>query len=227
MRTRIIAAAASVAIVVAAVPLTLHFMRPHDADDIPPQETTAPDNANNKPSDDIPDDSLFSIVSVTASSSSSSFIDGDTSFVVKTENGSKELVERHLMLEPAIDYTVQQTGSDEFTVTPKKSLGDNTVVSLSYVKNKEVDYSWAFQTKSELSVTETYPASGAMTVSENAVIEIELSCPDAENLPEETVITPALEGEWLHLGRDMAFHSVGSDGTGHDVYRKPFRQNLG
>ena len=43
MRTRIIAAAASVAIVVAAVPLTLHFMRPHDADDIPPQETTAPD----------------------------------------------------------------------------------------------------------------------------------------------------------------------------------------
>lgn len=165
MRTRIIAAAASVAIVVAAVPLTLHFMRPHDADDIPPQETTAPDNANNKPSDDIPDDSLFSIVSVTASSSSSSFIDGDTSFVVKTENGSKELVERHLMLEPAIDYTVQQTGSDEFTVTPKKSLGDNTVVSLSYVKNKEVDYSWAFQTKSELSVTETYPASGAMTVS--------------------------------------------------------------
>ena len=137
MRTRLIAAAASVAIVVAAVPLTLHFMRPHDADDTPPQETTAPDNANNKPSDDIPDDSLFSIVSVTASSSSSSFIDGDTSFVVKTENGSKELVERHLMLEPAIDYTVQQTGSDEFTVTPKKSLGDNTVVSLSYVKNKD------------------------------------------------------------------------------------------
>ena len=205
MRTRIIAAAASVAIVVAAVPRTLHFMRPHDAADIPPQETTAPDNANNKPSDDIPDDSLFSIVSVTASSSSSSFIDGDTSFVVKTENGSKELVERHLMLEPAIDYTVQQTGSDEFTVTPKKSLGDNTVVSLSYVKNKEVDYSWAFQTKSELSVTETYPASGAMTVSENAVIEIELSCPDAENLPEETVITPALEGEWLHLGRVWRF----------------------
>lgn len=136
---------------------------------------------------------------------SSGLVANNTSFVIRTENATKEALEKSVYLEPPMEYTIEELEKDSFLLTPKNDLPDNTVVSLAQVKNARITESWAYQTKKELSISGTYPRDGAMSVSADSVIEIVLSYADVENFDEYVSITPELPGKWEHLGKTWRF----------------------
>lgn len=132
---------------------------------------------------------------------SSGLIANNTGFVIKTENGTKEMLEKSIYLDPPVEYTIEELETDSYLLTPSNTLPDNTLVSLAQVKDKKVTESWAYQTKKELTVSGTYPRDGAEEVAVNSVIEIVLSYSDVENFSEYVSITPEVSGTWEHIGK--------------------------
>lgn len=195
--------AASVAVVLSASLLIWH----HGSTDpsAPPStdtvitDTPAPDDTPHITHEN------FKIVSVSAKKKTGSFVSGDTSFVVKTEHGTAEDVRTHLFISTAPEYTVTEIAEETFEVRLSGAIADNTVVSLSYVKDGIIDHSWAFQTEGKLSLSESYPADGATTVPVNSVIELEFSYSSAEGVEGAVTFEPEIAGSWEHAGRVWRF----------------------
>lgn len=132
----------------------------------------------------------------------------DSEFIIHTgeKNLTEEDIQKSIYIEPALDYTIEKTqNSNEYKLTFKQNIPDNTIVKLQYVKNQITENSWAYQTSNKLSVTKTFPDNNTTTVSENSVIEIELSYANVENFEENVSITPAVEGTWEHRGKIWRF----------------------
>lgn len=157
----------------------------------------------------------FRILSVSATSSTGSFIRPDTHFKVECEGGSADLVRRHLYFTNAPEYTVTEVEKDVYDVELASSVPDNSVISASYVRDGIVSDSWAFQTEGKLSVSRTYPANGGESVPLNAVISVEFSFAGVSGVAENTVIEPSVAGEWTQNGRKWIF--TPSDGLAADT----------
>lgn len=153
-----------------------------------------------------PHSQSLKIVSTSATSyHSPGLIANDTGFVIKTENGTKENVEKSVYLTPPVEYNIEEVEKDTFLLTPSDDLPDNTVISLAQMKDAKVTESWAYQTKNDLTVSGSYPRNEAMSVSVNSVIEIVLSYADVENFDEYVSFTPEISGKWEHLGKTWRF----------------------
>lgn len=132
----------------------------------------------------------------------------DSEFIIYTEgnNLTKESIQKSIFVEPALDYTIEKTkNSNEYKLTFKQNIPDNTIVKLQYVKNQITENSWAYQTSNKLSVTKTFPDNNNTTVSANSVIEIELSYANVENFERNVSITPEVKGTWEHNGKIWRF----------------------
>ncbi len=195
--------AASIAVVLSASLLIWHHGNNNPS--APPSTDTvitdvsAPDDTHHVTHED------FKIVSVSAKKKTGNFVSGDTSFVVKTEHGTAEDVRTHLFISTAPEYTVTEIATDTYEVRLSGAIADNTVVSLSYVENGIIDHSWAFQTEGKLSLSESYPADGASTVSVNTAIELEFSYSSAEGIEDAVTFEPNISGSWEHAGRVWRF----------------------
>lgn len=158
-----------------------------------------------KPVEPVDSNGIQIISTEPTSYTSDNFIANDTEFIVKTKNGTIEELEKCLYLDPPVDYTLKETAKDEFVVTPATAMPDNTVVNIARIENKRVAQSWAYQTKKELTVSETYPRDGVVSASTNTAIEIVLSFADVENFGDYVTFSPEIDGEWTHDGRLWRF----------------------
>lgn len=149
----------------------------------------------------------FSVLSVSASRmDSQGFIYADTSFLIRTENGSVDRVRMGIHLDPAFDYEVLETDEDEcFEIVPTEEIPDNTLVKVSEVEDQVVINSWAFQTREILSVSGTFPANGTMNNDVHTTVEIEFTYASVENIEDYVTIVPDVAGEWEHFGKTWRF----------------------
>ncbi len=132
----------------------------------------------------------------------------DSEFLIYAEGEdlTVESVQKAIYIQPALEYTIKKTSnSNEYKLTFKQNIPDNTIVKLEYVKDQITEDSWAYQTANELSVSGTYPSDRATWVPKNTVIEIEFSYATVENLQENVEISPAINGTWEHLGKVWRF----------------------
>ena len=149
----------------------------------------------------------FSIVDIT-SKSTGNYINNQETFVVKTENGSLEELQKHLYLDPPLNYTIEENKENEYSVIVN-DIPSNTLLNLNYVNNEVVDYKWAFQSTKDMVVTSIYPDNKATNVSNYTSIEINLSYADVTNLNPYFHITPEIEGTLSHIGKTWIFKEKG------------------
>lgn len=152
--------------------------------------------------------SVAKIKSIEPTKLESGILASDSEFIIyaEGENLNKEAVQKSIYIEPALDYTIEETSnSNEYKLKFKQNIPDNTILKLQYVKNQITENSWAYQTSNKLSVTRTYPSNGSDMVSKKSTIEIEFSYASVENLEENVKISPSLDGKWEHLGKIWRF----------------------
>jgi hypothetical protein len=141
----------------------------------------------------------FSIVSVEKKSSNDYAATNET-FIVKTEKGSLEEVEKHLVIEPAINYRINQKSKDEYEVITK-DIPSNQLININYVDNEVAENKWAFQSAKDLTISSIYPANNTSSISVNTSIEISFSYPNVKDINNSVVIEPKVEGTFEQNGR--------------------------
>lgn len=141
----------------------------------------------------------FSIVDI-EQETQGSYISNDEKFVVKTENGSLEEVEKHLYIEPAVNYEIKKKSKNKYEVVTK-DIPSNKIVNVKYLDNKVVENNWAFQSTKDLTVTSIYPADKTSDISRDTTIEITFSYPDVEDINKYVEIEPKIEGTFEQNGR--------------------------
>ena len=151
---------------------------------------------------------LTSITAIEPTKTESGIIANDSKFTVKVEgeNLNTEAVQKSLYVAPALDYTIEKTlNKNEYKLTFKQNIPDNTIVKLQYVKDQITQDSWAYQTSNKFSITSTYPANNESDVSKKSAIEITFSYADVEDLEKNVKIVPEVKGNWKHLGKIWRF----------------------
>ena len=141
----------------------------------------------------------FSIVSV-EKKSSNEYAATDETFIVKTEKGSLEEVEKHLVIEPAINYRINQKSKDEYEVITK-DIPSNQLININYVDNEVAENKWAFQSTKDLTISSIYPANNTSSISTNTTVEISFSYPNVKDINKSVVIEPKIEGTFEQNGR--------------------------
>ena len=149
---------------------------------------------------------IAKIKSIEPTKMSNGILDNTSEFLITAEE-SVDLneIKKAIYVEPALEYNITKTGNEnEYKLTFKQNIPDNTILKLQYVKNKITEDSWAYQTKNELSVTSTFPYQNSW-INENNVIEIEFSYGNVESIEEFVEIQPATDGTWEHKGKIWRF----------------------
>ena len=141
----------------------------------------------------------FSIVDV-KKSSTGNYASVDEVFKITTTKGSLDEVKKHINVEPAINYDIEQISRNEFRLVTN-DIPSDTLLNISYVDNSFVEDKWAFQSTKELKVNSVYPANDTSNISVNSAIEITFSYPDVSNVKDSIIIEPSVEGEFEHIGR--------------------------
>ena len=144
-------------------------------------------------------DNSFSIVSV-VKNTDGNYISTDEVFTVKTKNGSLEDVQKHLYIEPAVNYDIKKKNNNTYEVVTK-DIPSDSILNVKYVDNKVVEDNWAFQSDKTLKVSSIFPANESSNISTTSVIEVMLSYPDVENFKESVEISPSVSGEFVQNGR--------------------------
>lgn len=132
--------------------------------------------------------------------SKNNYVNNNETFIVETEKGSLEEVEKHLYIEPAVNYKVTKLSKNKYEVKAK-DIPSDTIVNLIYMNHEVAEDKWAFQSTKDLTVTSIYPADNTSNISTNSTIEIVLSYPNVDNMKDSIVIDPPVEGEFVQNGR--------------------------
>ena len=133
-------------------------------------------------------------------SSTGSYANSNESFVIYTEGGSLDDVRKHIYVEPAINYQIEQKGKNQYRLITTDIPSDK-LININFVDNQVVEDKWAFQSTKDLKVNSIYPADGSKGVSAYSNIEITFSYYDLENVQDYIEITPAVDGTFEHNGR--------------------------
>ena len=143
--------------------------------------------------------SIAKIKNIEPTKMNNGIIDNTTEFIITSEEKvNLDDVRKAIYVEPALEYSIAKTGNEnEYKLTFKQNIPDNTIVKLQYIKNKIAEDSWAYQTKNQLSVVSTYPYQNEW-ISENSAIEIEFSYVNVENAENYFEMLPNVEGRWEH-----------------------------
>ena len=150
---------------------------------------------------------LLSIKAIEPTKTESGIIANDSEFTIYAEgdNLNVETIQKNVYVEPALDYTIEKTANkNEYKLKFKQNIPDNTIVKLQYVKNQITEDSWAYQTSNKLSITKTYPENNNL-VEKKSVVDIEFSYASVNNFKQNVKMTPAVEGNWEHLGNIWRF----------------------
>lgn len=164
--------------------------------------------------DSLPE-SFQGVITVAPLSADDGGIDPEEGFLLSsTEALDQELVEKALVIEPSVSYTLERKeGGSEYLILPREPLDSGSVYKISFdPQNTLADqearaaYTWAFQTKSEFELSAALPANYSQQVPVNTVIELDFGRrPAADSLDSRISIAPATAGSWRIEGTTAIF----------------------
>ncbi|MBN2259887.1 MAG: hypothetical protein JW702_05060 [Clostridiales bacterium] len=134
-------------------------------------------------------------------------IDLETEFIItSSEEVNLDLIENSVKVYPEIEYKITKKSSNEFTLKPKEPLLKNQVYKIE-IKSEEQDYdfSWAFQTKKDLMVVSSIPASMSSYVPINSGIEIVFNNRNVVDFEKYFHIEPQVDGKFTSNGYSKIF----------------------
>ncbi len=140
-----------------------------------------------------------------------------------------ELIEGNLVIEPTIEYKLESSDNNTFTIVPTTALVDNTIYTFNITAQQDEseqirEYQWAFQTKDTFKVMNTLPRDTATDVPLNSGIEIRFSHENFTALDDYFSITPAVTGHFERYRKTAVFVPDGlAEGT---VYTVRLREGL-
>lgn len=144
-------------------------------------------------------------------------VEADTAFVIAAKSGTlaQADVEKNLRFEPAVDFSVRASGTNSFTVTPKKSLDNSIVYAAKYTGlAKATDgnltpqtYSWAYQVRRDFRVTGTLPREATTGIGVDTGIEVTFSNAGvtAQEFGKHWRLEPSVDGRFEVHNRTVAF----------------------
>lgn len=153
--------------------------------------------------DGLPQDLLESTFTMTAVKTDAIGVDLDTDFLLASETETDAAFVRSLLrVEPAVEFDVQQQNATSFRIDMREPLEPGRVYRFSLAVEASAPNvlgSWAFQTKSPISVVQTLPRHQSTFVPLNTGIELTWSHDNVENLAGHFEIDPPVEGRFdLH-----------------------------
>ena len=164
--------------------------------------------------DSLPE-SFQGVITVAPLSADDGGIDPEEGFLLSsTEALDQELVEKALVIEPSVSYTLERKkGGSEYLILPREPLDSGSVYKISFdPQNTLADqearaaYTWAFQTKSEFDLSAALPANYSQQVPVDTVIELNFGRrPEADSLDSRISIVPATAGSWRIEGTAAIF----------------------
>lgn len=154
-------------------------------------------------------------ITVAPLAASDSGIDREKGFVItSTEPLAEEVVEKALVIEPAISYTLEKKkGGSEYLVLPDEPLASGSVYKISFdPQNSLADqearagYTWAFQTAAEFELRSVLPSGYSGNVPLNTAFTLTFSRqPEQKSLENLVRISPSTAGEWRIDGDRASF----------------------
>ena len=145
----------------------------------------------------------FSIISVDKKGQGN-YIDNNEEFIVKTKDGSLEDVKTHLLIDPPLNYEIEEQSKDEY-ILKLRDVPRDTIVNVNYVVDEVADNKWAFQSNKDFKVTSIYPKDGSTYVSNETIIEIVFSSAYNGDISKYFSIEPKVEGTFETIGRVVRF----------------------
>lgn len=149
----------------------------------------------------------------------------DSSFTLTSDFRMKqEQLKSILQVEPHVDYTIDGRGKS-WKITPTDPLEKNTVYTFRVLNDeKEVMQSFAFQTESDLLVTNNYPADECTYTDPNTAIELKFNAPDVV-VEDYFEILPPVAGTFEQSDYTTTF-IPSAPLTENSVYRVKLKQGL-
>ena len=136
--------------------------------------------------DELPQEVLEATFTMTAAKADAIGVDLDTDFILTSDIETDAAFVRSLLrVEPAVEFGVQQENATSFRIDMREPLEPGRVYRFSLAVEASAPNvlgSWAFQTKSPISVVQTLPRHQSTFVPLNTGIELTWSHDNVENL---------------------------------------------
>ncbi len=142
---------------------------------------------------------------VTADTQDSLGVAPNTQFTITSDTDIDESdLKNSLVLFPDTDFSIKVVSSRQFTIIPKQILEPNKIYKVQ-IKTNEKDFSWAFQTKNDFRVVQTFPRDKSTSVPTNTGVELVFSHENWEDPKDFFTITPAISGRFERHKRTISF----------------------
>ncbi|MCX7614432.1 MAG: Ig-like domain-containing protein [Clostridiales bacterium] len=151
------------------------------------------------------DNSLGSVVEISAEKDTGHGIETDTNFLITcSAKVSEQQLRNQIAVTPDITYTLKKKKSNQYLLKFDKTLSENSIVSF-LESSTEKAHSWAFQTEHVFQVTKTLPTDRENGVPVNSGIEISFSFLDVSNFEKCFHIEPSVKGKFETHGKTFVF----------------------
>lgn len=118
----------------------------------------------------------------------------------------EDFITANMSIEPATDFEIEKISGNKFKIIPDKPLSRNSIYKVGLNDSEEAsDYTWAFQTKSQLRVIGTVPGDDHDHIPLETGIEVNFSHEGIENFEESFQIYPEVEGKFTTNGNIEIF----------------------
>ena len=153
--------------------------------------------------DELPQEVLEATFTMTAAKADAIGVDLDTDFILTSDTETDAAFVRSLLrVEPSVEFGVRQENGTSFRIDTSEPLEPGRVYRFSLAAEASAPNvlgSWAFQTKSPISIVQTLPRHQSTFVPLNTGIELTWSHDNVENLAGHFEIDPPVEGRFeLH-----------------------------
>ncbi len=118
----------------------------------------------------------------------------------------EEFIMENITIVPETNFKIEKISGKKYKIIPDKPLSSNSIYNVDLNDSEEeLDYTWAFQTKSQLRVIGTVPGDDHNYIPLETGIEVNFSHEGIENFEESFEIYPEVEGEFKSNGNIEIF----------------------
>lgn len=145
---------------------------------------------------------------MTADEEDAAGVESDSSFILNSSvDYEEDVIEENLKVSPEVEFEVDRTGEGEYEIKPKDNLEGNKVYNFTIIstvkdeetgKEKQMEYSWAYQVKDTFKVLGNIPSEKGTSVPLNSGIEISFSHEnfDFDNIEDYFEVSPNVKGKF-------------------------------
>lgn len=125
-------------------------------------------------------------------------VPANSAFILKSSKGiTASQLRRVITFDPAVEFDVENIGTNTFRIHPKGDLKGDTVYKIQIPQGVgDRNYSWAYQIKANFNVIETTPGNKGTYVPPSSVIEIQFNREGFKNIEQFISVSPRIDAKY-------------------------------